>query len=211
MQGQRTDNVDSRPDDLPSDVRNELGSLDEMRATFEGWDPRLTSMIAQLQSALKWKLCHHEELGTWVHDNVALLGDASHPTLPYQAQGAAMAVEDGAVIGVLLGRLQACQDLLKAGERRMSVQQVLKLYEGLRKQRTTLNVKGAIQARDFYHLPDGDEQRMRDEIVQRHLKSGEWPSPCKWNWGNMEYQRSLLGFDVWQDANERFDAWRNTL
>src|SRR4051794_33605696 len=35
--------------------------------------------------------------------HTVLLGDACHPTLPYQAQGAAMAVEDGAVLGHLLG------------------------------------------------------------------------------------------------------------
>jgi salicylate hydroxylase len=77
-----------------------------MRQTFKGWDPQLTRMISLLDTALKWKLCHIEELASWVKGTVALLGDACHPTLPYQVQGAAMAVEDGLALGVLLGKLR---------------------------------------------------------------------------------------------------------
>lgn len=131
-----------RPDDLPRDVRLEVGNFEEMRETFRDWDPRLTEMIAKLTMALKWKLCHHEELSTWVKGCVALLGDASHPTLPYQAQGAAMAVEDGAVIGTLLGRLQACLGPVQDSQRPEIVSELLKLYEELRKRRTTTNVQG---------------------------------------------------------------------
>ena len=184
-----------------------MGSLDEIRETFRSWDPRLTQMIAQLKTALKWKLCHHEELTTWVNGSVALLGDSSHPTLPYQAQGAAMAVEDGVVIGTLLGRLQRSRELLLEKYRQKSVHDVLKLYERLRKNRTTLNVKGAVQCQDFYHLRDGDEQIYRDDILHRFDESEEWPESCKWNWGDAQYQGSLLGFDVVEDAHQQFDRW----
>lgn len=98
-------------------------------------------MIAQLQTALKWKLCHHAELKSWIKGSIALMGDSSHPTLPYQAQGAAMAVEDGAVIGTLLGRLQACPDLVAESNRQQAIGEILNIYERLRKQRTTVNVK----------------------------------------------------------------------
>ena len=40
----------------------------------------------------------------WHRGRVTLLGDACHPTLPFMAQGAAMAIEDGAVLaGCLAG------------------------------------------------------------------------------------------------------------
>lgn len=113
-----------------------------MRETFRSWDPRLTQMIAQLKTALKWKLYHHAELDTWVRGSIALLGDASHPTLPYQAQGAAMAVEDGAVIGTLLGRLQESGALVDGADTQALVGEMLKLYERLRKTRTSINVQG---------------------------------------------------------------------
>ena len=34
----------------------------------------------------------------WAERNVTLLGDACHPMTPYMAQGAAMAIEDAAVL-----------------------------------------------------------------------------------------------------------------
>ena len=43
----------------------------------------------------------------WSTRRVTLLGDAAHPTLPYLAQGAAMAIEDGAVLTRALGDARA--------------------------------------------------------------------------------------------------------
>ncbi|OQV07457.1 FAD binding domain-containing protein [Cladophialophora immunda] len=74
-------------DNLPEGVRASQGSLEEMAANFEGWDPTLNTIISCLKSALKWKLLHFKELDQWTKGPVALLGDASHPTLPYQARG----------------------------------------------------------------------------------------------------------------------------
>lgn len=54
-----------RPDDLPEGTRQEQGEVAEMRQTFDGWDPTIQKIISCLPSALKWKLCHHEELRTW--------------------------------------------------------------------------------------------------------------------------------------------------
>lgn len=53
-------------------------------------------------------------------------GDACHPMLPYLAQGANSAIEDGAVLGLLLGAMESSSQLPKA----------LRLYEKLRKTRT---------------------------------------------------------------------------
>lgn len=194
-----------RPDDLPKGTRTELGSLEEMRRAFEGWDPVLTTMISQLHSALKWKLCHHQELETWRKDSIALLGDSCHPTLPYQAQEAAMAVEDGAVFGHLLGKLQKYDT---QNNRRLNkkvlIPELLVLYEKLRKSRTAVNVQGAVQMRTFYHLSDGPLQEERDNLLQDLDLSS---SSCKWNWGDAEYQKALMGFDSVADAAEQFDRW----
>ncbi|KAK5025884.1 hypothetical protein LTR13_010348 [Exophiala sideris] len=97
-----------RPDNMPSGARTEKASLEEMRQSFDGWHPMLTRILSKIVSVLKWKLCHHEELATWTKGSVALLGDACHPTLPYQGQGAAMAVEDGASLGRLLREDPTC-------------------------------------------------------------------------------------------------------
>lgn len=137
---------------------------------------------------------------------MALLGDACHPTLPYQAQGAAMAVEDGAVLGQLLTTAQSRLALPDSatGVRAM-ITGILNLYETLRKERTETNVLGAVQSRDFYHLCDGNEQMERDKILSK-LPESQWKGYCKWNWGDAKYQQSLLGFDVLSDAARAFNS-----
>lgn len=180
---------------------------------------RLTKIISCVPSALKWKLLHQEELRTWTkvrlpHESskldcftdqtagqhhVALLGDACHPTLPYQAQGAAMAVEDGAVLGVLLGNLNR-SGLQKPASH---IPDIFRLYEALQKTRTTTNVKGAIANQQMYHMPDGPEQRARDA----ELAIADWKKSSSFLWADMEYQKSLLAFDSMGAAEKAFDRW----
>ena len=142
---------------------------------------------------------------TPIQGSVALLGDSCHPTLPYQAQGAAMALEDGAALGTLLGLLSQTPSL-DPSERRSHILAILRLYEEARKQRTTTNVQGAVEARLFYHLDDGPESEARNEEV----KDIDWSDPhgkCKWLWGDMGYLKELLDFDTIADARERFHVW----
>ncbi len=73
------------------------GSQDEALKDFEGWHPAITTIIKAVQpgTLYRWALFDRAPLPTWCDGNVALLGDAAHPMLPFMAQGAAMAVEDG--------------------------------------------------------------------------------------------------------------------
>ena len=193
-------------DDLPNGVRIAQGDLEEMRRQFEGWDPVLSKIISCLKSALKWKLLHFKELDKWTRGVVALLGDASHPTLPHQGQGAAMAIEDGAVIGLLLDLLQRRGIASAARDRVEQIQSVLKFYEDLRKKRTEVNVAGAELTRQFYHQADGEGQRERDAELAK-LNKSDWKGPSNWNWADADYQMNLLGFDVLADAEQKFEQW----
>lgn len=122
-----------------------------------------------------------------------------------------MAVEDGAILGLLLARLQTRSLSPQPLMRHAQLTSVLQLYQQLRKQRTEVNVAGAVLTRQFYHLPDGDMQEARDRELSS-LPMAKWQGPSKWNWGDADYQKSLLGFDVLADAEASFDEWsRNTL
>ena len=137
---------------------------------------------------------------------VALLGDASHPTLPYQGQGAAMAVEDGAILGLLLDQLQDRGLKTAPQEKHTQLTSLLKLYENMRKKRTEVNVVGAVLTRQFYHFSDGQGQIARDsELAQ--MSATKWQGASKWNWADAAYQKSLLGFNVLIDAEKKFDEW----
>src|SRR5262249_15424363 len=56
------------------------------------------AILAAPEHWQKWALYDRPPLARWGKGAVALLGDAAHPMLPYLAQGAAMAIEDAAVI-----------------------------------------------------------------------------------------------------------------
>jgi 2-polyprenyl-6-methoxyphenol hydroxylase-like FAD-dependent oxidoreductase len=58
---------------------------------------------------------------SWSEECTALIGDAWHPMLPYVAQGAAQAIEDGAVIGVVLSGVRSSS--------RQEIKNALLLYQ----------------------------------------------------------------------------------
>ncbi|KAJ0268492.1 hypothetical protein COL26b_014378 [Colletotrichum chrysophilum] len=114
-----------------------------------------------------------------------------------------MAVEDGAVLGKLLGLLNASSNGTTPAE---LIPEVLQLYETLRKSRTTVNVQGARSNQKWYQIPDGPEQEARDaEMAGAKLADGL--SPTGWRWIDPEYQKELLGHDVVAEAVKAFEEW----
>ncbi|KAK1705013.1 hypothetical protein BDP67DRAFT_532431 [Colletotrichum lupini] len=192
-----------RPDNMEPGEKRVQGDIEEMRESYRGWDDTLTKLISLIPRVQKWKLCTHPKLKTWTKGCFALLGDSCHPSLPYQAQGAAMAVEDGAVIGRLLGLLKSSLGIENMVPQ---IPEILKLYETLRKDRTTLNVQGATSNRKWYHVRDGPEQEARDaEMTGAPLSDGL--SPTGWRLMDEDYRMELMGRDSVAEAIEAFQEW----
>lgn len=76
----------------------EPGSKREALDDFVGWHPAVTRLVEAADTLYRWALFDRPPLRSWTAGRVALLGDAAHPMLPFLAQGAAMAVEDGWVL-----------------------------------------------------------------------------------------------------------------
>jgi salicylate hydroxylase len=72
-------------------------------ARFPDADDDLAAMLAAIPSWIAWQGADLPELPSWTRDNLALIGDAAHATLPYLAQGAVMALEDVVVLSDSLG------------------------------------------------------------------------------------------------------------
>ena len=80
--------VISQPDDdkdekgLNFDVQR--GDLDELRQSFQTWEPRLQKLLELADSMLRWSLPSSRQIESWVHPlgRFALLGDAAHSTFP---------------------------------------------------------------------------------------------------------------------------------
>ncbi len=82
------------------------GDRDELLAHYSPWRwcAPARDFLALPDRWLKWALYDVPPLGHWSEGPVTLLGDAAHPMLPFLAQGAAMAIEDAAVLADCMGR-----------------------------------------------------------------------------------------------------------
>ncbi|MCV0395570.1 MAG: FAD-dependent monooxygenase [Rhizobiaceae bacterium] len=131
---------------------------EEMRDDFAGWHPRIGAIIeaADRGQCYRWALRIREPADNWSDGRVTLLGDAAHATLPYMAQGAAMAVEDAAV-------LARC---LCAGD---PVVDAIGRYQRNRIPRTTRIVNESTANRALFHLPD--RQALRDAFARRDMNA----------------------------------------
>ncbi len=69
-----------------------------VKENFKDFSGESSKIIASIESVYKWGLFRYPMKKNWYHDRVILVGDAAHPTLPFLAQGAAMAIEDSFVI-----------------------------------------------------------------------------------------------------------------
>ena len=76
----------------------------DLRTTFADCAPALRGLLAQVTETRLWGLFRHAVAAHWHHDSIALLGDAAHPTLPFLAQGANLAIEDAWVLASCLDR-----------------------------------------------------------------------------------------------------------
>jgi 6-hydroxynicotinate 3-monooxygenase len=73
-------------------------SKEEMRAAFDGWHGGVQSLIEAAGEVTKWPFLERNPMPLWSRGRLVLLGDACHPMKPHMAQGAAMAIEDAAML-----------------------------------------------------------------------------------------------------------------
>lgn len=80
------------------------GDARELRQGFAGWHQNVTRLLEHAGETYLWGLFTRPEQVRWADGPVVLIGDAAHPMLPFMAQGAAMALED---VAVLIRELQS--------------------------------------------------------------------------------------------------------
>ena len=126
-------------DDWRHESWNQTGSHDELLADFAAWHADVHALMRSIEQPFKWALLGRRPLSHHVRGRIALMGDAAHPTLPFLAQGANMAIEDGAVMARCLSDAP--------------VVQALQNYEQARLQRTTLIVNRSLENAGRFHNP----------------------------------------------------------
>lgn len=148
-------------DEWAEESFNTEGRREEMMERFADWHPTMVALLANSDRYLKWGLFDRDPLPHWSQGRVTLMGDACHPMLPYLAQGACMAIEDG----------YAVADHLDKG--RDDIGQALQRYEQARRERTA-RVQLLARARSHdNHLKDAAAIRAQQD-QGKHSYGIEW-------------------------------------
>ncbi len=131
----------------------ERGEYEELKSDFAGWHPDIQAIIdhADRSSLYKWALYDRPPMPQWSRGAVTLLGDACHPTLPFQAQGAAMAIEDAAVLANCLAN-------------NGDIEAALQRYSRLRQGRTAAVQMGSRRNARVFHL-GGVQAWLRNRVA----------------------------------------------
>ncbi|MFV0384791.1 FAD-dependent oxidoreductase [Paracoccus sp. (in: a-proteobacteria)] len=116
-----------------------------LRAAFAGFGGPVPGWLASVTQTQIWGLFRHRVAPVWQDGRLTLIGDAAHPTLPFMAQGAVMAIEDA-------WTLAACLDSDPDQDR------ALKRFETLRTPRATRIVAAANANARNYHLTGPKKQ-----------------------------------------------------
>ena len=87
------------------------GDVNELRSFYRDYHPDARALLEACDSVLKSALYERDPLPQWSVGGVSLLGDACHPMLPFMAQGAGMAIEDGVVVARCLASVEERADI----------------------------------------------------------------------------------------------------
>src|SRR3954462_7660791 len=133
------------------------GTKEEIAADFGAWHEDIRAFVVQIETPYKWALMVRAPLERWTVGRVSLLGDAAHSMLPFLAQGAVMAIEDGYVLARCLAQYD--------------VDTALQHYESARRERTRRTVEGS--AANIYRFHN---RALADPEEGRKFINQEWAS-----------------------------------
>ena len=138
----------------------------DLHDDYAGWHPMVRAVIEAVDrdQCFRWALNRRTPVERWSSKRVTLLGDAVHATLPYMAQGAAMAIEDAAV-------------LARALDLAAPLAEQLEIYHAHRGPRTARVIRESDEMGELYHIAEA--AAMRQAFIDRDIarSRNEWLYP----------------------------------
>ena len=130
------------------------GTTEELAADFRDWHDDIHALIRNIPLPYKWALMTRPPMERWTEGRGTLLGDACHSMVPFLAQGAVMAIEDGFILARCL-------------EKYPEAPIALSRYEEARRERTRKAVEGSSANIARFHNPAlADPAQARDYVAR---------------------------------------------
>ncbi|MYW04986.1 FAD-dependent monooxygenase [Streptomyces sp. SID3343] len=117
---------------------------EDLAREFADWDPAVAALVRAAPAIHRVPLLDREPFAEWSTAHTTLIGDAAHPMLPHQAQGACQAIEDAVTLATML----------RAADRR-GVPEALRRYAALRAPYTARVQRGSREHGALMHSADG--------------------------------------------------------
>ena len=157
---------------------------DSLHKELAGFHPSLLGLVPKTSEILPvWRLADRPPLSTWHRQRLVLIGDAAHPMLSNQGQGAAQAIEDGGALGAIFSSMPDSSEA--------SINQRLELFAQVRKGRASV-----IQLLSRVPYFENAVKAMQSEL-QTHLPVEQLPGPG----GSQDIRRWLYGYDVLAESH----------
>jgi len=120
---------------------SEKGDIEELKRIYKGWNKTIGTLLEHVDpnTLYRWALHDRPPMKQWSKGRILVLGDAAHPMLPFLAQGAAMAIEDGAVLANCIDNFD-------------DIDEALNQFEKIRKPRTSYVQSAARRNAKVFHL-----------------------------------------------------------
>jgi len=144
------------------------GTTEECLNDYSGWHEDVQSLIKSAPKLLKWAFGERVPMKKWSKNRISLMGDACHPTLPFLAQGAVMAIEDAVVLSRCLEQYYS------------NLETALLVYEQSRSERTCKTVTEARKNTDRFHSAELVTRERAEKYLQKEM--GEAPIHDRYNW-----------------------------
>jgi salicylate hydroxylase len=142
------------------------GTTQELAGDFKGWHEDVHALIRSIPVPYKWALMVRPPMPRWTVGRVTLLGDACHSMVPFLAQGAVMAIEDGFILARCLSEFP--------------LSEALNRYERARRERAQRAVEGSSDNIARFHNPALADPVKGREYVEREWAGGNVAARYEW-------------------------------
>ncbi len=126
----------------PGDGWNSKNTVEDLLEPFGTLDPDLLALFKNSTDIKPWRLFVHQPYPHWQKGRTCIMGDAAHPMMPDQSQGACTAIEDAAALGIIFSKKYSFTNSLE------DIRKGLEIYERVRKPRATRVQAASARARE---------------------------------------------------------------